>query len=535
MSRTTWPFGLVIVAAACTAPPRVEVAPVSASAPAVRLQIGLDAPDLDAAALDAAALHPLESALADVAAVTAVAARIDDGHAEVIATLTTPAAIDAVRAALERARLPAIVGSPRLTRLSDLTPVLTLALPADGSDGAVRTALERTPGVARVDTCGGHEPLITVELDRTRLADIPLDRLIEAVHSAAHLDTSDPLPERLAATAIAGTRHTLHDLASVRDDRRLRPCAARTARGPVVLLSVFAHPDADPRKVAVDARVGAVSLVSPTLEFFADPLPTADAPSLAVLALELARTDLAATDLADCLAAGPGLPPWALTFPDPSTPERATLLLATPDTFPIGHAPKDMSHCTTVKRVGVLAPRADADHALGVRILGPDPIALAAIADLAAERLASVPGVTHLRVLAPRERPPSFRLDRQALAARGIAVDLAARVLHLAVAPLPLTTATGRTIELDLPDRTGSLENLHIGSVAGLVPLAELVLPAQPQYAPRYRLDRVPAAAIDLRLRRASDREAVQDALQGLILPTGLRLELGPELSFLGP
>lgn len=549
MARRTLLFGLMLVAA-CTAPPRPAEAPAPAPAPTHYARIGLRAPGLDAAALAAGAVQLVESALARVPGVTAMAARADDGRAEVIATLTSPVALEAVRAALETSlpQLPRELDPLVLARESDAPPALVLALPPDHV--AVTAALEATPGVARVEVCGGRERVLTVALDRARLRDVPLDGVLAAAGLAVDSVDSIGPAERLADLPLAATPpRTLRDVAVMRETLRPQPCAAHTARGPVLLLSVFAQIGADPARVAADALARAVEPVSPTQDFFADGLPTADAPALAVLDLDLRGEgeDDAPAVLARCLGSA-DLPAWALMSPasaDPPTAatrpagqtstRRARLLLAVTPVAPIESVRATLSLCAGVQRAAVLAPAADADHGMTVKVLGADPATLAAVAERAAERLATAPGVTGLRVFAARPRPV-LRLDRAALAARGVAPADAAQALRLALGPVPI----GGGVEIDLPDRTGAfdhdLKDIYVQSTGGPVALAGLVHADPPAWVPLYRVDREPAAALDLRLRRAADREAVQRTLAAdIALPAGLRLELGPGLPALDP
>lgn len=544
MFRETCLFSLVTLGA-CTAPPR-PAEPPPPPAPTHHARIELDAPGLDASDFHAAVVPVVESALTGLPGVTALAARADEGRADVIATLTDPGAIDAVHTALARVQpqLPPAAWPPLLTRGDDRPPVLALALPLEGPRGPVKASLERTVGVAAVDTCGGQERVLVVELDRTRLVGVPVDRVLAAVDAELARDVFDDVPGRLMALVIEGTDRRISDIAQIRETLRPRACTAFNARGPVLLLTVRGQHGADPAQVAAHARAHAVDLVSPTQDFFADALPTAEAPGLAVLELDVAREHDAPAALARCLGTA-DLPAWALAFPAdatipavstrraPAPPLRARLFLAVTPVESIESIRATVSLCKNVQRAAVLAPAADADHALGVRILGAEANILAAVAEAAAERLAAVPGVTGLRVLAPRERP-AFRMEREALAGIGIAPSDVARALALVGGPLPFGAGPFvSAVELDLPDRTGTfaqdLEGIHVHSRRGAIPLAELVRADTPAWAPLYRFDSQPAAALDVHLRSAADRDAVQQALAaGLQLPPGLRLELGP-------
>ena len=498
MSRRAWLFTHVLFATitlACTAPPRpVEAQP--APAPPVHVRISVTTP---------AARPPIstprwpsrsKSALSRVPVVRQIYTRSADDRVDLAVTLTDAGAIAVVRDALASAlpQLPDAAEHPLITRVDGVRPALALATQPEFA-ATMASALERTAGVGRVDLCGVGERRTAVILDRTRLAGVALDRLIAAVTDAVAQPDPAPLHERLATLPIAGELR-LRDVAVLQDGVRPPSCRAWTARGPVALVTAFTQSGADPAKVAADARPHAVDLVSPTVDFFADPLP-AEGGDLAVLALELRPRDDLGPALAGCLAAVPGLPAWGLTVAEPDPADlaaRARLHVGVLPTFPIEHVRNAMSRCAGVKRIAVLAPAADADHGLSLSVQGPDLDVCAGLAGRLAERLASLPGVTGLQVRAPRPRPAEIVVERSDLAARGVSLDAVVGVLRLAGGVLTVPGPRRElAVDIELLDRTGPvgqlLRELHVSSASGPIPLSELTRMQASASAPRYRID----------------------------------------------
>jgi len=534
MSRRAWLFAHALFATfACTAPPRpVEAQP--APAPPVHVRISVTSPGGAPAELEASVAQPLESALSRVPAVRQIYTRSADGRVDLAVTLTDAGAIAVVRDALASAvpQLPDAAERPLITRVDGVRPALAIATQPEFA-ATMASALERTAGVGRVDLCGVGERRTAVILDRTRLAGVALDRLIAAVTDAVAQPDLTPLHEPLATLPIAGELQ-LRDVAVLQDGLRPPPCRAWTARGPVALVTAFTQSGADAARVAVD-------LVSPTIDFVADPIP--EGGDLAVLALELQPRDDLGPALAGCLAAVPGLPAWGLTVAEPDPADlaaRARLHVGVLPTFPIEHVRNAMSRCTGVERIAVLAPAADADHGLSLSVQGPDLDVCAGLARRLAERLASLPGVTGLQVRAPRPRPAEIVVERSHLAARGVSLDAVVDVLRLAGGVL---TAAGPrrelAVDIELLDRTGPvgqlLRELHVGSASNPIPLSELTRMQASASAPRYRIDRVPAAAVEVRLRSAADGEAVRRVVTGLELPVGVVVVHGGELPPIDP
>jgi multidrug efflux pump subunit AcrB len=556
MARRPWRFGpvlsVILALAACTAPPPPPRAEPAPPAPPVQVRVEVAGPDLAAGDLEVHVAAPLEDALARLPAVRRLHARSVDGRVDLVATLTDAGAIAAVRDALGSvvADLPTDAGPPVIHRLDGVAPALAIAtLP--GSADAVRSALERTSGVGRVDVCGVGERRLAVLLDRSRLAGVPLDALVAAVTTAlADQDPAAPLHERLAALPIAASLQ-LRDVAALQDGPRPPPCRAFAARGPVALVTAFTQSGADPSEVAARARPHAVDLVSPPVDFFADPVPAGG--ELAVLAAALPPRDDLGSSVAACLAAIPDLPAWALTVtaPGPDLPlARVRLLAGLATTFPIEHVRNALSKCTATGQVAVLAPRALADHVLSLAVQGPDPDLRAGLARRLAERLTGLPGVTGLRVLAPGPGVQAVQLRREALAARGVPLAAAVTAVRLASGPLtvrapdsPLGLRLGPalTVDIDLLDRTGPLgslvRDLHVAAPSGPIPLSDLVelQPPSSSGGPRDRIDRVPTAAVEVRLRRAADGEAVRREIKQLELPPGFVVAEGGELPDMGP
>ncbi|MCY0986813.1 efflux RND transporter permease subunit [Nannocystis sp. ILAH1] len=554
MARRPCRFGpvlsVILALAACTAPPPPPQAEPAPPAPPVQVRVEVAVPGLAAGELEAHVAAPLEDALARLPAVRRLHARSLDGHVDVVATLTDAGAIAAVRDALGGvvANLPTDAEPPLLHRLDGVVPALAIATLPESAD-AVRSALERTVGVGRVEVCGVGERRLAVLLDRSRLAGVPIDALVDAVTTTLADPDSAPLFERLVTRPITANLQ-LRDVAVLQDGPRPSPCRAYAARGPVSLVTAFTQSGADPSDVAARARPHAVDLVSPTVDFFADLVP-ADG-ELAVLGAALPPRDDLGSSVAACLAAVPDLPAWALTVTAPGPGQslaRVRLLAGLATTFPIEHVRITMSKCTDGAQVAVFAPRAHADHVVSLAVQGPDPDLRAGLARRLGERLAGLPGVTGLRVLAPGPGAQAVQLRREALAAHGVPLAAAVTAVRLAAGPLtvrgPLPALGLRpwpelAADIDMLDRTGPLDqqvrDLHVASPSGPIPLSDLVeLQASSSGGPLDRIDRVPTAAVEVRLRRAADGDAVRREINQLELPPGFVVAEGGELPDKGP
>ncbi|WP_177326006.1 efflux RND transporter permease subunit [Nannocystis exedens] len=554
MARRPCRFGpvlsVILSLAACTAPPPppADARPAAPPPPPVQVRVGVACPG-DAGELEAEVAVPVEEALARLPAVRQLHTRSDDGRVDVVATLGHAGALEAVHDVLTgvASHLPAAAEHPVIHRLDGVVPALAIATRREFAD-PVRTALERTAGVGRVDRCGVGEPRLAVVLDRTRLAGVAIDGLVAAVTAALADPDPAPLFERLAAVPL-GASLQLRDVAALQKDLRPPPCRAYTARGPVALVTAFTQTGAEPLDVAARARPHAVDLVSPTADFFADAIP--EDTELAILAAALPPRDDLGSSLATCLAAVPDLPAWALTVADPAPGEphaRVRLLVGLSTTFPIGHVRNALSQCAGTSQVAVLAPRAHADHALSLHVQGPDPDLRAGLARRLAERLAGLPGVTGLRVRAPGPGSLRVELRRDELAARGVSVDAAVTAVRLAGGPLTvdgppppggLRPEPDLAVDIDMLDRTGPIDQLvrqlHVAAPAGPIPVSDLVRVQASSGGPLERIDRVPTVAVEVRLRSAADGDAVRRAINGLELPPGFVVVQGGELPDIEP
>jgi hypothetical protein len=280
-----------------------------------------------------------------------------------------------------------------------------------------------------------------------------------------------------------------------------------------------------------------------------DIVPTAADAELAALELELPTPDHAAA-VARCLRdanLGPALL-LRREAASPDAPLHARLLLTAPKAEPgpppprsIEHVREDLSRCAGLPRIAVLAPDADADHLASLVLLGPDPAALADLADRAAARLRALPGVSLLRLRASRPRPVrALTIDRAAAADRGVDPRAVSDAARLAAGPLQLGVVAEVPVLLDMLERPGSIEqvlpDLSVSSSGGPAALTAVVAVSTASApAPLYRIAQSNAAAVELGLRRAADREAVLDAIKDLELPTGVWLRLGGEFPRLEP
>ena len=89
-------------------------------------------------------------------------------------------------------------------------------------------------------------------------------------------------------------------------------------------------------------------------------------------------------------------------------------------------------------------------------------------------------------------------------------------------------------------DRTGPegslLRDLHVAAPSGPIPVSDLVdMQASSSGGPLDRIDRIPTAAVEVRLRRAADGDAVRREIKQLELPPDFVVAEGGELPDLGP
>lgn len=537
----TWLKGLVLLAA-CTAPPRPDPPPPQRLAPLPAIHVRLDAPDLSAEALQTLAVAVVEQALAPIPEVDALVSRTDDGHATIAAVVTNPEALAPIRDALGTIQrdLPPSVAPPLLFRAGRDTPALALRVRDDPYMPALVERVEQTPGVARAELCGGHEPVLRIDLDRHRLAGMPIDRVAEAVRLQPLSAVDGRMVElrqgpsdlaAWAATAIPGTSLALRDLATISLGGRPRRCADLLDATHVTIL-VHAQHGADLRRVAADVRAAAAGTLPGSPTFIP---PTDD--DLVVLEVEM-PSPAGGPAIDRCLQRMPLVRAWSLVRRDPADAHARVVLVPTPagpgePTGTNDHLRDALSFCTGTAHIAVLAPDADADHPASVELLGPDPAALAELADLVAARLRDLPGVTLLRVHAARPRPVrEVTIDRAACAARGVRAHALGTAAALAHGPLELGHAGGVPVLIDMLERPGTIDqvlaDLSVSSPGGPVAVAALVTltEAPPTPTPRWRIDRHDAAAVELRLRRAADREAVQAVVEDLPLPPGVQLRL---------
>lgn len=561
----------------CTAPPRADPPPARLG-PLPTIEITLTASGMPADELAARAVAVVEQAIAPIPEVDEVFARVDDGRATLAAVVTNPDALEPIRAALGAVQrdLPDTLEAPVLSRASDDTPVFALRIP-DLSESLQRYVdhVEQTPGVARVELCGGRDFVARIDLRLEKLQREPIDALLDVVRAYVRELPRTPRLLRsgiddfiaLADTPIPGTDRRFGEVISISEHDRPRPCAELGVPRQFTV-AVYVQRGADPRRVAADARA-ALPAIDPEYLPYVVAFPDAGA-DMAALELELpAAPDIAAV-LDRCLHSVPGARAWALVRRDqpdahpgapqharpgapqhtrPGDPQHARLWLPTPQADPgaptrtIGHVRDDLSQCTGIARVAVLAPEADADHGASVLLLGPDPAVLADLADRAAPLIRDLPGVSLLKIHAAHPRQMrELTFDRDAAADRGVRLSSLALVARLAVGPHELGEVRGMPVVLDVANRPDTIEqplsNFFVTSASGPAPLDAFtsVVDAPPAHAPLYRIARSDAAALDLRLRRAADREAVLAVLtKELELPAGVQLRLGREFPPLGP
>lgn len=550
LSLRTWLSGLVL-AAACTAPPPPPPQPTAAPLPPPTTTVGVAvvAPEMPAAMVEALIAAPIEDALAGLPDVRALASRADDGLVQIAVVLpATPDAFSVVRAALPLADLPSDAWTPTVFDAAPVDAAAVVIL-TDSPDltPSVLTAIQRRHGVGRVEACGGGEPRgqIDLDLDRVTAAAPGVDVVLDAIERAVHDLRGPPALEDMSELALGPAGLKLRDVAVIRRTLAPRPCFDPRAPDAVTLVVSPQH-GADPRRVADGVLEVAAELAVPPRAF---PAP---GDLLATFALEL--DPAAAPALDACLRAVPVVRDHALVAPRPAAGpalDRATLHVAaaavpaapaTPGqpapqpTFPIEPVREALSACTGVLRVAAVAPHSQADVALTIEVLGPDPSALAELAARAAAVAHARAEVTLARVLAGAPAPGlDLRVDRQAAAALGVDLRTIGQAARLALGPVDLDARTDLPIRVDIPDRPDApalFARLMASSPQGPRPLSSLVTLAAtpPTLRPRYRVDRRPAALVELRLRRADGRDALDAALRELSRPDGVELRLGATL-----
>ena len=319
----------------CTAPPR-DVVP---QAPVLEARVDVRGPGMAAEMLEREVVMPLEEAVSGVPGVLAVASRSEDGFAELRLRLRDAEALGSLRGAVEavKPRLPTDLDVPVIGRVGAPEPLFAVRLrgPTELERAAI-AALERTPGVARVDVCGGAEPALVVEVDRARVAalGVTVDGLLAALRPA--VGTRTLFPDRLGAPPAdldpsllgelvvreGAVNVHLRDVAVVTRTRLPRGCRAFDADGEVVLLTVLGQRGAVAAEVAAAAGPAVDGLSRPP-DAGATLLPAAGERGPAWLELDM-RTGSDPAELVaglrPCLDHVPGLRGWAVTIEEPRLP-----------------------------------------------------------------------------------------------------------------------------------------------------------------------------------------------------------------------
>lgn len=502
MSPRTCLIGLVL--AACTAPPREPPPP-----PAIaRVRVDVEAVQLKTDEVEARAVAPLTARLAAVPGVQTVAGRVAGRRAEIF---VSGGRLADIRAAVAQASLPAEVAEPDVTAVAAAPALVVRLRGPDEWIESITGTLADGEGVEHVRVCGGVDLAneVALDLDLVRRAKLPVDELLATLdrrirehevedrpleHQLAHLELPcwyGEVSSRLCFIAGYQATMSLRDIADIAAAPRPRPCAAADAGGETIVASIYPRGDADPSRVAATARA---ILATPPERAEVATFPDAGEPL--VVALEVApQTDIAALGaaLSRCLGALESPGEWAVTI-DGETPEAQLVLAESAQHIRVHEA---LSRCSLVRRAAVLAPYAVADHRLILQFFGTSDELDSTVA-IAHERLARAPGVTRLRV-------------------HGAAPDTGVqpRFLHL--------LALG-------PEHRESLQRLVAGRrfVETRDGQHVRITAMRPPDVPvRLTIDGRPAAALELRLRRASDRADIEAALTGLSLADGIELVIG--------
>ncbi len=553
-----------VLAAACERPEPVRVdapAPVAplAEPVAATLTVRAEAPGLNALDVERDVTMPLETALVDVPGVAGVRSVSRADRARVVLTLAPGHDSDEVRRAVHE-RLT----GPRGVRPLDAVPaieaelapraharhfVVTGDLDAVGLRAvAQRIAddLRMAPGVARIELCGGREPLLRISLDPERLAAYgltvaPITRALGEVLGADRLAPAPPRKpgiEDLHAQVIkpgeAAVR--LGDVASIAVDSSAPGCeAAQVGGGPVIVGTVIALARAapDPLAVALADRLAAAQSSLPAgVRLTAPPLVRVALATTAAAAPEQTVPTMARA-IGEALARGPAPPRGA--YVQASAPDRAG-------------APVELELLIDRQDADGLATTLGDVPGLRIRALGGDVEAIAravvcgdelATAARLAEELATivrgVPAVADVLVRHASVPAIEIELHRDRLA--GLAQDelratLGAALGGVAVgsfaqgsAVMPARVSFAGPSPATPEARLAQLAGIRVPTPTGAVALADLVrVEAGERPHTLTRVDGRRAVEVELRFAdpEAPPGEALQRAVAaGLRLPPG--------------
>jgi len=245
-----------------------------------------------AAAEDVADLvsDPIETELASLEGVVTVSSTSQSGLSLVAVefrygTSVDLAAVD-VQNALSRIRssLPGEIAEPQVLKFSTSDrPVLTVGLVAPNlvetrriAEDEIAPAIQRVEGVALVDVFGGHQPEVSVEVDRNRLEAhrMPLEAVVQAIRShnvsvpagqirsagrqySFRMDAQSDTTDDIAAIPLStpgGRRVLVGDLATVTNGSGEDLSAFRVNGKSAIAIQVFKQDNANTVAVVQAAR-----------------------------------------------------------------------------------------------------------------------------------------------------------------------------------------------------------------------------------------------------------------------------------------
>jgi multidrug efflux pump subunit AcrB len=526
---------LLLVLAACRHHAHVE----GRDRDAPRIAVIVSDPGANPDEIERSIVMPIENAVADMKGLVHVRSHIEPGVARVELELERDVdpfgATSELQQRMPLRELPSHVMPPEIAHMPAPGAVLHYVLRSDVlpaaqlralEDWTIYPALERVPGVAFVEGCGGAHERILVDVDPAALSATGLARRdVEAAVQSANVQLpgggmavrGGGIDRKALADMViaqrAGTPVRLSDVARVVDDAVPARCRAFDEHGVVVTGTVRARDGADTDEVH-EAVARALAEQRRTLPAGVT-LELRRAASFAVDA----STDQELATMREMLAKVPGVAHLVIEQgADVDTPLFAT-----------GVARVEVSPRET-ERAAIDALRArglvvhDRDEVI-VQLLGPDREQLAALAHKVAATLgASARGevgtTTHstLQVVPDRDRLAAFGLDEAEVsdavrAASDDGVELGASYVGERRVSVVLRAGSLSTPlpALDVHGRNGNVPLLSIARLEKRQSLTEL-----------HREDRQRWLGVAA----SGDAEAIERAMANIAMPAGYRWRL---------
>ncbi len=496
-----------------------------------RIAVIVRDPGADPEQIERAIVVPIERAVADMAGVAHVTARIAPGVAHVELELERDAdpfgATSELQQRIPLRELPSTVEPPFVVHAPATDAVLHYVLRSEQltaiqlrtlEDWTIRPALERLPGIPGVETCGGAQPQLVVEVDPAVLAASGLTlRDVATALTAGQLGARGGGRDQLANRLIAqrnGAPIYVRDVARVVDGAAPVRCRAFDERGPVVTGTV--------RALARAAEDELHESAAQALAAERAKLPAGTTLVLAhrggTFAVDAAGDDELAT-LREVLAKVPGVEHFlveqgAEPLAFDVDPDRARVVLA-----PRGAAPAAIA---ALRARGFTVH--DRDEVI-VQIVGPDRTQLLALAKATASALAATTGIIPsggigLTVRAALEIvPDTAKLANAGVDARQLGdvlragsedgLGLGSSFIGEAGVPIVLRIGGGREQLLQV-----SVRDLPLASLVDVVQRSGL--------AELRREDREPWVGVAV----SGDADAIEGAMARVAMPAGYRWRL---------